>query len=85
MDSAEHTSSQSEHTMPKRLDRPTTKTSLRLFSSDLAELREAYQAVGYNEIVRALVARHVRRLRAKTAEHLADSPELLTKEDLNVV
>lgn len=42
--------------------------TLRLFIDDLDYLRLAYPAGGYNRVVRALVQRHVRALRNRTAE-----------------
>jgi hypothetical protein len=69
--------------MPSKLESPTTKISLRLFSNDHELLKKYYPAVGYNEIIRSLVHRHVKKLEQKTQQHLED-PELLSHGDLNV-
>lgn len=71
--------------MPNKLSSPTTKISLRLFSKDHDMLKKYYPAVGYNEIIRSLVHRHVKKLELKTQQHLEDKdPELLSHGDLNV-
>jgi len=49
-------------------ERPMKMVTLRLFIEDLDYLRLAYPAGGYNRIVRALVQRHIRALRNRTAE-----------------
>ena len=60
------------------------KITLRLFSDDLDILRTAYPGIGYNQVVRSLVAKHVRRLRAAAVEATPTLPDKLTLEDLNV-
>ncbi len=59
--------------------RPMRKMTIRLYEDDLAYLKAAYQGTGYNKILRALAARHVRKLRAATVERLEGrlSPEEL--------
>ena len=69
--------------MPRPLERPAKLVTLRLFEDDLEKLILAYSGTGYNAVVRALVARHVRKLTAKTVENL--EPEALTKEELESV
>ncbi len=68
--------------MPQKLSSPTTKISLRLFSTDHDLLKKYYPAVGYNEVIRSLVHRHVRKLELKTKEHM--DHELLTPGELDV-
>lgn len=62
--------------------RPKKKMTVRFFEDDLAYLKAAYPGTGYNEIVRALVARHVRKLRDVTVEKLEGE---LTEEELQAV
>ena len=64
-------------------DRPLQVVTIRLFRDDLRYLRLAYPVGGYNSIVRAIVARHVRALRNKTAENLSEIK--LSDEELNVI
>jgi len=47
----------------EKTDEDLTKISIRLNTSDLDYLREAYQTIGYNRTVRAIVRRFVRRCR----------------------
>ena len=68
--------------MPKALDRPPRLVTLRLFNADIEYLKLAYPS-GYNIVVRALVARHVRKLKTKTVENLDE--EKLSKEELESV
>ncbi len=68
---------------PRALERPANLVTLRLFDDDMEYLRLCYAGTGYNSIVRALVARHVRKLRNKTAENLSD--EQLSQEELESV
>ena len=68
--------------MPKALEKEATLVTIRLFEDDLKYLRLSYTQ-NYNSVVRALVARHVRKLRAKTVENLAE--EQLTIEELGHV
>lgn len=53
--------------------------TIRLFADDLDYLKLAYPAGGYNRVIRALVARHVRALRNRTVE-LVESK--LTDEEI---
>ena len=69
---------------PRALERPAKLVTIRLFDDDIDYLKLCYAGAGYNVIVRALVARHVRKLRVKTVENL-ESPEALTKEELESV
>ncbi|KKN65203.1 hypothetical protein LCGC14_0483790 [marine sediment metagenome] len=69
--------------MPKALDRETDLVTARIYADDMEHLRICYQGTGYNAVIRALVARHVRKLRARTAENLEG--EALTKEELESV
>ena len=68
--------------MPKALEREATLVTIRLFEEDLKYLKLSYTQ-NYNSVVRSLVARHVRRLRAKTVENLSE--EQLTAEELGHV
>jgi len=70
--------------MAKRIDRPLRKMTLRLFDDDLDLLRVAYPHCGYNEVVRALVSKHCRRLREITAERLG-ADERLTPDELQAI
>jgi hypothetical protein len=67
-------------------DREMKKVTVRIYLDDFNTLKTAYPGGGYNQIVRGLVARHVRRLRSITADKLSDSAtaERLTDEDLRV-
>jgi hypothetical protein len=56
--------------------------TIRLFVDDLEYLQQAYPTSGYNVILRALAARHVRKLRTKTVEALEGQ---LTAEELKAV
>jgi hypothetical protein len=67
----------------RKEDREMVKATVRVFQDDLVYLRKAYPHSGYNGILRALAARHVRQLRIKTAEHLQDVR--LTDEELQSV
>lgn len=66
-------------------DRELVKMTVRYFSEDLEYLRLAYPHTGYNTVLRALAARHVRKLKHHTVEHLGDKTELLTREELEQV
>lgn len=68
---------------PKALERDARMVTIRLFEDDLDYLKLAYSGVGYNSVVRALVARHIRKLKTKTVEHL--EREELTREELESV
>ena len=70
--------------MTQKLERPSVKITIRVFEDDLEYLKMTYTGTGYNGIFRALGARHVRKLRARTIEHLAES-ETLTREELSSV
>lgn len=61
-------------------DRPLRKMTVRFFDDNLTLLREAYPGTGYNEIIRALVDKHCRKLRSATAELLKE--EKLSTEEL---
>lgn len=63
-------------------DKELKKMTVRFYEEDLDYLRLAYPHSGYNQVVRALVARHVRKLRNATAERLS---EKLTMEELQSV
>jgi hypothetical protein len=63
-------------------ERSKRKITIRLFEDDLDMLKQAYPHTGYNQVVRALVTRHVRRLRNVTAEKLEDT---LSLDELKVV
>ncbi len=69
--------------MPRSLEREAKLVTIRLFEGDVDYLKLAYSAAGYNKVVRALVARHVRRLKTKTVENL--EPEELSSEELSNV
>jgi hypothetical protein len=69
--------------MPRKLEREAKPVTIRLFVDDLDQLIQTYTGTGYNAVIRALVARHVRKLRTRTVEILAD--EELTKEELESV
>jgi hypothetical protein len=60
------------------------KMTVRFFDEDLHYLRDAYPTTGYNTVVRALVARHVRKLRHVTMEKLEDT-ETLSAAELETV
>lgn len=64
-------------------EKPCKKMTLRLFEEDLEYLRLAYPTGGYNRIVRALVARHVRALRNRTIEHFAEGK--LSEDEISSV
>jgi hypothetical protein len=68
--------------MPRALDRKPRVVTIRLFDDDIEYLKLTYSR-GYNQIIRALVARHVRKLRVKTAENLQG--EELSQEELESV
>ncbi|MGW8177692.1 MAG: hypothetical protein ACWGQW_02690 [bacterium] len=68
--------------MPRALERPARLVTLRLFDDDMEYLKLTYSR-GYNQIVRALVARHVRKLKVKTVENL--EKEALSEEELESV
>jgi hypothetical protein len=63
-------------------DRALKKMTLRLFEDDLEVLRAAYPASGYNEVVRALVSKHVRRLKNIAGAALEDK---LSPDELRLV
>lgn len=44
--------------------------TIRLFSSDVEELKKFYPDAGYNKIIRLLVRRHVNQLRQRSAEYI---------------
>lgn len=71
--------------MPKRVERPLKKVTVRLFTDDLELLRIAYPHCGYNEILRALTAKHCKRLREVTAEKLAMADAKLTADELALI
>ena len=58
--------------MPQRLSKQSEKVTIRPFKEDVDVLRTAYGKAGYNDIIRRLVARHVRRLEEATAKHLEE-------------
>jgi hypothetical protein len=58
------------------------KMTVRFFSDDLEFLRMAYPGTGYNEILRALAARHVKKLKTAAAASLSDK---LTTEELKSI
>jgi len=49
-------------------ERETVKVSLRLFSGDTERLQAYYPKLGYNRVIRTLVAEHLKRLDAKFHE-----------------
>lgn len=63
-------------------DRQMHVVTIRLFAEDLDYLKLAYPQGGYNRVIRALVARHIRSLRNRTAE-LVESR--LTDEEISSV
>lgn len=67
----------------RKEDREMIKCTVRMFLEDLEYLRKAYPHSGYNGILRALGARHVRQLRVRTQEHLQDIR--LSEEELRSV
>ncbi len=69
--------------MPRKLEREADLVSVRIFTDDMEFLRLCYGSAGYNVVIRALVARHVRKLREKTKENL--DTETLTSEELACV
>jgi len=70
-------------TPPRALERATRLITIRIFDEDADYLKLAYAGVGYNSVLRALAARHVRKLRNRTAENL--ETEALSKEELENV
>ena len=68
---------------PKSSDRPLKLVTVRIFEDDHEYLKLAYAAAGYNKVLRALAARHVRRLKTKTVENL-ETDELTPEELANV-
>jgi hypothetical protein len=68
---------------PRSLERPAKLVTCRIFEDDMEYLKMAYSTAGYNKIIRALVARHVRKLKTKTVENL--EAETLTSEELESV
>ncbi len=68
---------------PQKLERDASLVTIRLFDDDMDYLKLTYSGVGYNSVVRALVARHVRKLRQMTVVNLAQ--ETLSKEELQSV
>jgi len=67
---------------PRALERKPRLVTLRLFDDDMEYMKLTYSR-GYNQIVRALVSRHVRKLKTKTVENLES--EKLTQEELESV
>lgn len=68
-----------------RSERELKKMTVRYYADDLEYLRSAYPHRGYNEILRALASRHVRKLRNLEAEHLGGLPgDLLLAEKLSI-
>lgn len=55
----------------RKAPRPTTKVSVRLHADTLAKLRSYYPFAGYNELLRTLTDKHVRRLDARVEEKLS--------------
>ena len=68
--------------MSPKSERPLKKMTVRFYEDDLSLLREAYPGTGYNEIVRALISKHCRKIRSATAEYLQDK---LTPEELSAL
>lgn len=69
--------------MPRSLERKPKLVTIRIFEDDFEYLKLAYSTAGYNKVLRALAARHVRRLKTKTVENL--ETEELTSEELENV
>jgi hypothetical protein len=67
----------------RKEERPLKKMTTRFYEDDLVYLKLSYPHAGYNGIVRALVAKHVRQLRNLTVEHLEGVK--LTEEELRSV
>ena len=65
-------------------DRELKKTTIRLFEDDLEILQQVYPATGYNKVIRALVAKHVRKIRNIAGQGAVEDGTLLTAEDLNL-
>lgn len=65
--------------------KPLVKITVRVYEDDMDLIRMAYARRGYNNIIRALVARHARKLRnAANAGATAPDSEKLTLEELNL-
>ena len=69
--------------MPRASEKKLRLVTVRLFEDDVDYLKLSYATAGYNKVLRALAARHVRRLRTKTVENL-ESEELSPEELANV-
>jgi len=69
-------------TPPRALEREAKLVTIRIFDEDLTALKQFYSR-GYNQVIRALVSRHIRKLKTKTVENL--EPEELTVEELERV
>ncbi len=69
--------------MARALEREPRLVTIRLFDEDIEYLKLTYSGTGYNSVIRALVARHVRKLKTRTVENL--DPEALSKEELENV
>lgn len=67
----------------RKNERELKKTTIRLHVDTLDMLRKYYPSSGYNEVLRALSDRHVRKLLAATGTEIQDTiQELLTTEEL---
>ena len=58
------------------------KMTVRFYIDDLEYLKMAYPGTGYNEILRALASRHVKRLKEAAAASLSDQ---LSTEELKAI
>ena len=58
--------------MSPKSERSLKKMTVRFYEDDLTLLREVYPGTGYNEIVRALISKHCKKIRNATAEYLQD-------------
>ena len=68
---------------PSQSTRPLKLVTVRIFEDDHEYMKLAYPTSGYNKVLRALAARHCRRLKTKTVENL--ETETLTAEELENV
>lgn len=57
--------------MPKITEEPLTVTQVRLFSADLAKLRQLYgSTIGVNQAIRVIVRSALKQIEAKAAEEI---------------
>ena len=68
--------------MSLKSERALKKMTIRFYEDDLTLLREVYPGTGYNQIVRALISKHCKKIHNATAEYLQDK---LTSAELEAL